>query len=71
MMINALNCGARVFMADFEDALSPTWANVVDGQAALQDAVRRHAHVRQPGGKSYRLDDGSPTLAASGRAAGT
>ena len=41
MMINALNSGARVFMADLEDALSPTWANVVGGQAALQDAVRR------------------------------
>src|SRR5574340_559475 len=41
MMINALNSGARVFMADFEDALSPTWANVVAGQANVQDAVRR------------------------------
>ena len=40
MMINALNSGARVFMADLEDALSPTWANVVGGQAALIDAVR-------------------------------
>ena len=40
MMINALNSGARVFMADLEDALSPTWANVIGGQAALRDAVR-------------------------------
>jgi malate synthase len=40
MMINALNSGARVFMADLEDALSPTWANVIGGQAALMDAVR-------------------------------
>ena len=41
MMINALNSGARVFMADFEDASSPTWENVVDGQRNLRDAVRR------------------------------
>ena len=41
MMINALNSGARVFMADFEDANSPTWTNVVDGQANCYDAVRR------------------------------
>ena len=46
MMINALNSGARVFMADLEDALSPTWANVVGGQAALADAVRRTLDVR-------------------------
>ena len=46
MMINALNSGARVFMADLEDALSPTWANVVGGQAALRDAVRRELDVR-------------------------
>ena len=41
MMINALNSGASVFMADFEDALSPTWQNVVEGQVNLCDAVRR------------------------------
>ena len=46
MMINALNSGARVFMADLEDALSPTWANVVDGQAAIADATARHARLR-------------------------
>jgi malate synthase len=40
MMINALNSGARVFMADLEDSLSPTWANVVGGQLALRSAVR-------------------------------
>ena len=40
MMINALNSGAKVFMADFEDANSPTWDNVVAGQVNLQDAVR-------------------------------
>jgi len=40
MMINALNSGARVFMADFEDALSPPWTNVVSGQLNCMDAVR-------------------------------
>ena len=55
MMINALNSGASVFMADFEDALSPTWANVVDGQANLIDAVRRRLDFTSPEGKQYRL----------------
>ena len=41
MMINALNSGAKVFMADFEDALSPTWQNVIDGQVNLIDAWDR------------------------------
>ena len=40
MMINALNSGARVFMADLEDSLSPTWANVIGGQIAIADATR-------------------------------
>ena len=62
MTINALNSGAKVFMADFEDALSPTWANVVDGQAALQDAVRRTLTFHSPEGKEYRLDDDLATL---------
>ena len=57
MMINALNSGARVFMADLEDALSPTWANVVGGQAALMDAVRGTLTFESPEGKSYRLGD--------------
>jgi malate synthase len=55
MMINALNSGARVFMADLEDALSPTWANVIGGQAALQDAVRGTLSFESPEGKSYRV----------------
>src|ERR1700754_984464 len=41
MIINALNSGARVFMADFEDSTTPTWENVIDGQINLRDAVRR------------------------------
>ena len=57
MMINALNSGARVFMADLEDALSPTWANVVGGQAALMDAVRGTLAFESAEGKSYRLAD--------------
>jgi malate synthase len=62
MMINALNSGARVFMADLEDALSPTWANVVAGQAALRAAVRRELVFDSPEGKAYRLNDDIATL---------
>jgi malate synthase len=61
MMINALNSGASVFMADFEDALSPTWSNVVAGQAAVQDAVRRTLAFETPE-KGYRLDEKTATL---------
>ena len=57
MMINALNSGARVFMADLEDALSPTWANVVGGQAAIADAIRGTLTFDSPEGKAYRLDE--------------
>jgi malate synthase len=62
MMINAFNSGASVFMADFEDALSPTWQNVVEGQANLQDAVRRQLELVTPEGKQYRLNDRIATL---------
>ena len=62
MMINALNSGARVFMADFEDALSPTWENVVQGQANLIEAIRRTLAFTSPEGKSYRLKDKIATL---------
>jgi len=61
MMINALNSGARVFMADFEDANSPTWSNVVDGQRNVSDAVRRTIELDTPE-KSYRLNDDVATL---------
>ncbi|HET7142060.1 MAG TPA: malate synthase A [Candidatus Limnocylindria bacterium] len=57
MMINALNSGARVFMADFEDALSPTWQNVVTGQWAMQAAVRRTLTHRTDE-KTYELGSG-------------
>lgn len=62
MMINALNSGAQVFMADFEDSLSPTWDNVVQGQINLMDAVRRTIRFEGPGGKLYRLVDRPATL---------
>ena len=61
MMINALNSGARVFMADFEDANSPTWDNVMAGQVNLQDAVRGVIELTTPE-KSYRLNEETATL---------
>jgi malate synthase len=58
MIINALNSGARVFMADFEDSTTPTWDNVMDGQINLRDAVRRTiAFEDEKTGKSYKLND--------------
>ncbi|HUQ78909.1 MAG TPA: malate synthase A [Patescibacteria group bacterium] len=57
MMINALNSGARVFMADLEDALSPTWANIIGGQVALRDAVRGQLAFTSVDGKEYRVGE--------------
>ena len=62
MMINALNSGARVFMADFEDSNSPTWDNVVRGQINVRDAYRRELALDSADGKRYRLDDTIATL---------
>jgi len=62
MMINALNSGADVFMADFEDALSPTWDNVLAGQANLMDAVRRTLTLTAPDGRHYALNERTATL---------
>ena len=62
MMINALNSGAQVFMADFEDALSPPWGNVIAGQVCCMDAVRRTLSYTSPEGKEYRLGDRLATL---------
>jgi malate synthase len=62
MMINALNSGARVFMADFEDALSPPWTNVVSGQVNCMDAVRRTLEYASPEGKRYALGQELATL---------
>jgi malate synthase len=61
MVINALNCGAKVFMADFEDSLSPTWENILGGQKCLWEAVRRTLEFNS-GEKTYRLQDKLATL---------
>jgi malate synthase len=61
MMINALNSGARVFMADYEDACSPKWENIVEGQRNVTDAVRREISLETPD-KSYRLNEEVATL---------
>ena len=58
MVINALNSGARVFMADFEDSTTPTWLNLLEGQLNLRDAIRRSITFADPAsGKSYKLVD--------------
>jgi malate synthase len=66
MVINALNCGASTFMADFEDANCPTWHNMIDGQINLRDAVRRTISFESTGPDStqkfYRLNDKSAVL---------
>ena len=63
MIINALNCGASCFMADFEDAASPTWEAMIAGQANLRDAARRTIAMTDPSsGKSYALGDETATL---------
>jgi len=56
MVINALNCGANTFMADFEDANCPTWHNMIDGQINLRDANARTITLEQ-NGKSYKIND--------------
>jgi malate synthase len=62
MVINALNSGAKMFMADFEDANSPTWQNMVEGQINLRDAIRRTISFRSPEGKDYRLNKETAVL---------
>jgi malate synthase len=62
MVISALNCGANVFMADFEDSNAPTWKNMIDGQINLRDAVRRTISFRSPEGKLYELNEETATL---------
>src|ERR1700736_2868677 len=57
MVINALSSGAKVFMADFEDANTPTWANLMEGQINLRDAIRRKIEFKSPEGKAYRLKE--------------
>ena len=62
MVINALNSGANVFMADFEDANSPTWTNNLEGQINLRDSIRRTISFQSPEGKSYALAPKVATL---------
>lgn len=63
MIINALNCGAKVFMADFEDASSPTWSNMVDGQLNMIDRwANKIDFTDQSSGKSYALTDNPAVL---------
>src|SRR5215472_7029464 len=62
IVINALNSGANVFMADFEDANSPTWHNNIDGQINLRDALRKTITFVSPEGKSYALNAKTATL---------
>ncbi|MGH9445689.1 MAG: malate synthase A [Terriglobia bacterium] len=62
MIINALNSGANVYMADFEDSNSPTWRNSVEGQMNLRDAVRGTITFRSPEGKEYTLSEKAATL---------
>jgi malate synthase len=63
MIINALNSGAKVFMADFEDSTTPTWENLLDGQINLRDAIRRTISFNDPStGKSYALKEKTAVL---------
>jgi len=62
MIINALNSGANVFMADFEDSNSPTWENVISGQANLRDAVQGDIRYTSPEGKEYALGPNQAVL---------
>jgi malate synthase len=57
MVINALNSGAKMFMADFEDANAPNWRNMIEGQINLRDAIRRTIAFTSPEGKEYSLKD--------------
>ncbi|HIP72566.1 MAG TPA: malate synthase A [Anaerolineae bacterium] len=62
MVINALNSGANVYMADFEDSHSPTWAATIEGQINLKDAVRGTITFTNPNGKFYQLNEETATL---------
>lgn len=62
MTVNAMNSGAQVWLADHEDALSPTWENIVGGQVNLFDAIRREIDFVSAEGKEYRLGERTPTI---------
>ena len=67
MVINALNCGAKVFMADFEDANAPSWDNMLQGQINLRDAINRSITFTNPDGRFYQLNEVTATLLARPR----
>lgn len=62
MTVNALNSGANVWLADLEDATSPTWANIIGGQLSLYDAIRHQADFTSDDGKRYRVGETTPTI---------
>ncbi|MFI1177306.1 malate synthase A [Streptomyces melanogenes] len=62
MAVNALNSGAQVWMADFEDATAPTWDNIIGGQLNLLDACQRRIDFTTPEGKEYRLGENPATI---------
>lgn len=62
MIINALNSGAKVFMADFEDSNSPFWSNNIDGQINLRDAIRKTISFKNEAGKEYKLNEKTAVL---------
>ncbi|MCH1626851.1 malate synthase A [Fredinandcohnia quinoae] len=62
MVINALNSGAKAYMADFEDATSPTWENIIEGQINLRDAISRTISFVNANGKTYELNESTATL---------
>ena len=62
MIINALNSGAKVFMADFEDSNAPSWSNLMEGQQNLIDAVKKTISFKNENGKEYRLNENTATL---------
>ena len=63
MTINALNSGAQVWLADQEDATSPTWKNVIEGQLSLRDAIRGELRFTSPEGKTYEVTaERTPTI---------
>ncbi|MEV8253881.1 malate synthase A [Rhodoglobus sp. NPDC076762] len=62
MTINAMNSGAKVWLADQEDATSPTWHNVIGGQVNLRDAIRRQIDFTTDEGKTYALGEETPTI---------
>ncbi len=64
MVINALNANVKVFMADFEDSLSPSWEKLIDGQVNLRDAIRGDISYTNENGKVYQLKSNPAVLIA-------